>query len=68
MLVSDGAERVTLSWQYADIFEHERAKVVYRADIFWMTESGAATMLDKVLDCLQTTRDGRVRGILEIEL
>lgn len=68
LLVADGSETVTLSWQFADIFEHERAKVTYGADIFWMTESGAATMLDKVLDCLQTTRDGRVRGVLEIEL
>jgi len=68
LLVSDGSETVTMSWQFADIFEHERAKVVYGTDIFWMTESGAAAMLDKVLDCLQTTRDGRARGILEIEL
>jgi hypothetical protein len=68
LLVSDNSEIVTMSWQFADIFEHERAKVVYGADIFWMTESGATAMLDKVLDCLQTTRDGRTRGILEIEL
>jgi hypothetical protein len=68
ILVSDNSEAVTTSWQFADIFEHERAKVAYGADIFWMTESGAAIILDKVLDCLQTTRDGRTRGILEIEL
>jgi hypothetical protein len=68
LLVSDASEAVTLSGRFADLFEHERAKVVYGADIFWMTESGAAAMLDKVLDCLQTSRDGRVRGIIEIAL
>jgi len=68
LLVSDGSEAVTMSGQFADLFEHERAKVVYGADIFWMTESGAAMILEKVLDCLQTTRDGRVRGIIEIAL
>lgn len=68
VLVADDSDAVTLSWQFADIFEHERAKLVYGADIFWMTESGAATMLNKVLECLQTTRDGTVRGIIEIAL
>lgn len=68
LLVSDASDTVTTSWQFTDIFEHERAKLTYGADIFWMTESGAAAMLDKVLDCLQTTRDGRTRGILEIKL
>lgn len=68
LLVANAAESVTMSVLFADIFEHERAKVVYGADICWMTESGAASILDKVLDCLQTTRDGRVRGIIEIAL
>ena len=68
LLVSDASESVTLSFLFSDLFEHERAKLVYGADIFWMTESGAAMILDKVLDCLQTTRDGRVRGIVEIAL
>jgi len=68
LLVSGASEAVTMSGPFADLFEHERAKMVYGADIFWMTESGAAMILEKVLDCLQTTRDGRVRGIIEIVL
>ncbi len=68
LLVSDDSDKITLSWQFADIFEHERAKLTYGADIFWMTESGAALILERVLDCLQTTRDGRTRGVLEVRL
>lgn len=66
--VADGFEGITNAQNFADIFEHERAKLTYGADIFWMTESGVAGLMDDVLDCLQTTRDGRPRGIVEIKL
>lgn len=68
ILVADGSDHVTMSALFADLFEHERAKLVYGADIFWMTESGAALMLEKVLDCLQTSRDGIMQGIVEVVL
>ena len=47
---------------------YPQAKLVYGADVFWMTEAGATVILDKVLECLQTTRDGKPRGIVEVKL
>lgn len=68
LLVTTDSEHVTLSPAFSDLFVHERAKLVYGADVFWMTEAGAAVILEQVLECLQTTRDGRHRGIIEVKL
>lgn len=68
LLVTTDSDAITLSPAFSDLFVHERAKLVYGADVFWMTEAGAAVILGKVMDCLQTTRDGRPRGIVEVKL
>ncbi|HEY6168017.1 MAG TPA: hypothetical protein VI454_08260 [Verrucomicrobiae bacterium] len=68
LLVTTDSDAITLSPAFSDLFAHERAKLVYGADVFWMTEAGAAVMLEQVLECLQTTRDGRPRGIIEVKL
>jgi hypothetical protein len=68
LLVTTDSDAITLSPAFSDLFSHEHAKLVYGADIFWMTEAGAAVILERVLECLQTTRDGRRRGIIEVKL
>ena len=68
LLVTTDSEAITLSPAFSDLFAHEQAKLVYGADVFWMTEAGATVILDKVLECLQTTRDGKPRGIVEVKL
>jgi len=68
IMVEANADAVTNSPVFADIFEHEQARLIYGADIFWITEAGVAGLLEAVLECLQTTKDGQLRGIVEVKL
>jgi hypothetical protein len=68
ILVEADADAVTNSPAFADIFEHEQARLIYGADIFWITEAGVAGLLEAVPECLQTTKDDQLRGIVEVKL
>ncbi len=48
------------------VFEHERARLLFEADIFWATETVGAAVLASWLSVYQLTRDMEQRGIVEV--
>ena len=50
------------------IFEHERARLLCEADIFWATEAVWAVVLASWLSVYQLSRDLEHRGIVEVIL
>jgi hypothetical protein len=50
------------------IFDHVRARLVFNADVFWTRESIGEEALALWLETYQTTRDFKLRGIVELIL
>ena len=49
-----------------DVFDHQRARVRFRADVFWVRENIGQATVDRILDTYQVGRDKRRRGIVEV--
>ena len=50
------------------VFDSGRAKVQFKADVFWARASIGHELLDVWLDTYQMSREFRKRGIVELEL
>jgi hypothetical protein len=50
------------------VFDHERARLLFEADIFWATEAVGAAVLTSWLSVYQLSRDMEQRGIVEVLL
>jgi len=50
------------------VFEHERARLPFEADVFWATEAVGAAVLASWLSVYQLSRDMVQRGIVEVIL
>jgi hypothetical protein len=50
------------------VFEHEQARLVFEADIFWATEAIGVDELTAWLSVYQLSREMVPRGIVEIEV
>jgi hypothetical protein len=48
------------------VFEHERARLLFEADVFWATEAIGAEVLASWLNVYQLSRDMVQRGIVEV--
>jgi len=48
------------------VFEHERARLLFEADVFWATEAIGAEVLTSWLSVYQLSRDMVERGIVEV--
>ena len=54
-------------WESRALFSHATAQARYRASVFWARKSMVTgNVLQEFLLALQTKRDGKLRGILEI--
>ena len=67
LLMQEGFDREfsALSPPQRYVFEHESARLLFEADIFWATEAIGATVLASWLSVYQLTRDMGQRGIVE---
>jgi hypothetical protein len=59
-------EFVHLSAPQHDVFDHERARLLFEADVFWATEAVGAEALTSWLSVYQLSRDLLPRGIVEV--
>jgi class 3 adenylate cyclase len=50
------------------VFEHERVRLLFEADIFWATEAVGEVVLASWLSVYQLSRDMEQRGIVEVIL
>jgi hypothetical protein len=70
LLIQEGFDReiAALSPPQRYVFEHERARLLFEADIFWATEAVGARVLASWLSVYQLSRDMEQRGIVEVIL
>jgi hypothetical protein len=68
LLMQEGFDRefVRLSPTQRSVFEHERARLLFEADVFWATESVGIEELTSWLSVYQLSRDMVQRGIVEV--
>ena len=68
LLMQEGFDRefAALSSPQRYIFEYERARILFEADIFWATEAIGAAVLASWLSVYQFSRDMEQRGIVEV--
>jgi len=68
LLMQEGFDRefAALSPPQRYVFEHERARLLFEADIFWATEAVGAGVLASWLSVYQLSRDMEQRGIVEV--
>jgi hypothetical protein len=55
-----------LSSELRGLFDYERARLLFEADVFWATEAIGAEELASWLDVYQLSRDMGQRGIVEV--
>ena len=70
LLMQEGFDREfsALSPPQRYVFEHESARLLFEADIFWATEVIGLAVLASWLSVYQLTRDMGQRGIVEVIL
>ena len=70
LLMQEGFDREfsALSPPQRYVFEHESARLLFEADIFWATEAIGAAILASWLGVYQLTCDMEQRGIVEVIL
>lgn len=70
LFMTEGFDRVFQSLPPAQrqVFEHEQARLVFEADVFWATEAIGADELTAWLSVYQLSREMEPRGIVEVEL
>jgi hypothetical protein len=66
--MQEGFDRdfVHLSPTQRSVFEHERAQLLFEADVFWATEAVGVEELTSWLSVYQLSRDMVQRGIVEV--
>jgi len=69
LFMKEGFDRAFQSLPPAQrhVFEHEQARLVFEADIFWATEAIGADELTAWLSVYQLSREMEPRGIVEVE-
>lgn len=70
LFMKEGFDRVFQSLLPAqrEVFDHDQARLVFEADIFWATEAIGADELTAWLSVYQLSREMVPRGIVEVEL
>ena len=70
LFMNEGLDRVFQSLPPAQqhVFEHEQARLLFEADIFWATEAIGADELTAWLSVYQLSREMEPRGIVEADL
>ncbi len=68
LLMQEGFDRNFASLPPAQrcVFGHERARLLFEADVFWATEAIGAEVLTSWLSVYQLSRDMVERGIVEV--
>lgn len=58
----------TLSGLLLEPFEHERCRIRYSADVFWVTETINQEQIENLLEVFSRDRDKREQPIVELRL
>ncbi len=70
LLMQEGFDQVfsQLPQPQRNVFEHERARLLFETDVFWATEAIGVDELNSWLSVYQLSRDMVERGIVEVIL
>lgn len=51
-----------------ELFQHDTCRILFHADLFWVTETVGAEPLEELLDVFSRDREGRSQPIIEVQL
>jgi hypothetical protein len=68
LLMQEGFDRefIHLPQRERDVFDHQRARLLFEADVLWATEAVGIEELSSWLSVYQLSRDMIERGIVEV--
>ena len=68
LLMREGFDQefVGLPAEQGCVFDHERARLLFDADVFWATETIGVKELESWLNVYQLSRNMQLRGIVEV--
>jgi hypothetical protein len=58
----------SLSGKDLDVFQHDVCRILFNADVFWVTDSVGADRIEYLLDVFSRNREGQVQPIIEVQL
>lgn len=67
-VMATGFSTAPLTSPLLDVFMHDRCRLRYQADVFWVTEAVGQEQLDAMLDVFSPDRSGKQQSIVEVQL
>ena len=68
VVMTTGFSSEGLKEPLASVFSHERCRIRYTIDVFWVTEAIGAKSLEAMLDVFSRGRSQQPQGIVEVTL
>lgn len=56
-----------LSGKDLDVFQHDVCRILFHADVFWVTETVGADRIEDLLDVFSRNREGHAQPIVEVQ-
>jgi hypothetical protein len=67
-VMAAGFTTATLASPYLEVFQHDTCRLLYQADVFWVTEAITQEHLDAMLNVFARDREGVTQPIVEVIL
>ena len=56
-----------LSGTDLDVFQHDVCRILFHADVFWVTDTVGADRIEDLLDVFSRNRKGQAQPIIEVQ-
>jgi hypothetical protein len=67
-VMSAGFTTASLSSPHLEVFQHDTCRLLYQADVFWVTESSPTAHIEAMLNVFSRDRTGTHQPIVEVTL
>jgi hypothetical protein len=68
VIMSAAFSTASLSGKDLDVFQHDVCRILFNADVFWLTDSVGADRIEDLLDVFSRNREGQAQPIIEVQL
>jgi hypothetical protein len=63
-----GFSTTQLGGKVLELFQHDRCRIRYHADLFCVTEAVGRVSIEELLEVFSRDRQGRAQSVLEVKL
>lgn len=68
VIMSSTFSTVGRSEKDMEVFQHDVCRILFHADVFWVTEAVGADRIEDMLEVFSRDRDGRAQPVIEVKL